>query len=226
MESPLTVTLVADRKFGKFYEQVFEPACEAAGMTDHRFQLLLEQEKGLRVRTRVEQLLCELNGEIMESATIFVDYDEPNAIVTAFEANNFESKLVELDLATIQVAGSGKVNHQVFEWDTGRISSNRDVWPKPKDRPSFKYADFLTALKYALKLPDRQMQHGLIIPFEHDGKPCHLIIRRNYRYEGGHLYPTEGRFVRVEHGPLVENLLCSTSNDSLLWGNRLLLVRE
>lgn len=179
METPLTVTPVADRKFGKFYWHVFEPACEAAGFTDERFQLLLEQEKDLQVRTRVEQFLRELNSQVMESETISVDYDEANAIITAFEANNFGSKWVNLDLTTIQVAGHGKVDHRVFEWHPGRVVYNREIWPNlKKAKPGYKFADLLTALKYAFKLPDRQLQYPLVILFEHLGQLCFLFLNR------------------------------------------------
>ena len=185
METPLTVPPVADRKFGKFYEQVFEPASIAAGMTDRRFQLLIEQEKDLQVRTRVEQFLRELDGEAMESDTVSVDYEEANAIVAAFEANQFGSEYVDLDLATIQVAGSGKADHQVFEWHPNRVVYNREIWPHDKlkkTKPGFKFADFLTALKYALKLPGRQLDHPLVILFEHSGGPWYLVL---YRVGGG-----------------------------------------
>ena len=182
MEASLTVTPVADRKFGKFYTQVFEPASEAAGFTDERFQLLLEQEKDLQVRTRVEQFLRELNGQVMESETVSVDYDEANATIAAFEANKFGSKWVDLDLATIQVGGSGKVDHKVFEWHPNRVVYNREIWPHDKlkkVKPGYKFADFLTALKYALKVPDRQLDHPLVILFEHNGRLCYLYLRRD-----------------------------------------------
>lgn len=193
MEAPLTVTPVADRKFGKFYQQVFEPACEAAGFTDERFQLLLEQEKDIQVRTRVEKFLRELSGEVMESETISVDYDEANAIIAAFEANNFGSKWVDVDLATIQVVGKGKVDHKVFEWHPGRVVYNRELWPNPKAaKPGYKLADFLTALKYALKLSGRQMQYPLVILFKINGQLCDL-----YLYRCGDL-----RSVRVFRGRL------------------------
>lgn len=180
MEKPLTVTSgIAAAKFSKFVEQVLDPACSAAGIIDRRFQLILEQEKDLKVRTRVEQLLRDLDAEVMESEMISVDYDEANAIVTAFDANNFRSKWVDLDLATIQVAGSGKVDHQVFEWHPNRVIYNREIWPNlKKAKPGYKFADFLTALKYALKLSDRQLQYPLVILFEHNGLLYCLILGR------------------------------------------------
>ena len=181
MEAPLTVTPVADRKFGKFYEQVFEPACEAVGITDKRFQQLLEQEKDAQVRTRFEQFIRELNASIMESETISVDYDEASGVVAAFEANKFGDKWVDLNLSTIQVAGKGKVDHKVFEWHLNRVVYNREIWPHEKlkkVKPGYKFADFLTALKYALKVPGRQLDHPLVILFEHNGRLCYLLLRR------------------------------------------------
>jgi hypothetical protein len=110
-----------------------------------------------------------------------VDYDEPNAIIAAFEANSFGSKWVAVDLAAIRVEGKGKVDHKVFEWHPNRVVYNREIWPHEKlkkAKPGYKFADFLTVLKYALKLPDRQMQHPLIILFEINGQLCYLYLRR------------------------------------------------
>ena len=123
METPLTVTTaIADGKISKFNETALLPALAALGITDSRFQLMLQQEKDIQLRTNLEKLFRQLNGDVMESETISVDYDEPNAIVSAFAANNFGSKWVDVDLAAIQVAGSGKVDHAVFEWHPNRVT--------------------------------------------------------------------------------------------------------
>ncbi len=182
MEPPFTVAPVADRKFDKFYAQVFEPACEAIGITNERFQNLMEQDNDAQVQARFEQFIRELNASIMESETIPVDYDEPNAILAAFEANDFGNKWVELDLATIQVAGKGKGSHKVFEWHPNRVLSNREIWPKNnlnKIKPGYKFADPLTALKYALKVPHRQFQHPLVILFELEGLLWYLDLDKD-----------------------------------------------
>src|SRR5580698_10357386 len=99
MEAPLTVTTaIADGKISKFNETALLPALASLGITDSRFQLILEQEKDIQLRTNLEKLFRQLNGEVMESETISVDYDEPNAIVAAFKANDFGSKWVDVDL--------------------------------------------------------------------------------------------------------------------------------
>lgn len=180
-DTSTVTTAISDGQIAKFYEQVFHPAFGASEITEPRFQLILEQEKDLQVRTRFEQFLRQLESEVMGSETIPVDYDELNSIVAAFEANKFGSKWVDVELATIQVAGSGKVDHKVYEWHPNRIVYNREIWPQAnlkKVKPGYKFADFLTALKYALKVPDRQLDHPLVILFELNGKLCYLCLSR------------------------------------------------
>jgi hypothetical protein len=81
-------------------------------------------------------------------------------------------------LATIQVAGKGKVNHQACEWHPNHRVRNRELWPKIEARSGYKLADVLTVMKYALELPDRQMQYRLAILFEQNGRPYCLYLDR------------------------------------------------
>jgi hypothetical protein len=119
-----------------------------------------------------------VNNEVMKSETISVDYDEANAIITAFEAKNAGWRGGAKYLATTQVAGKGKVNHQVFEWHPNRVVHNRELWPKIEAQPGYKFADVLTAMKYALDLPDRQMQYPVAILFEQNSRPYCLYLDR------------------------------------------------
>lgn len=121
-----------------------------------------------------------VNDEVMKSETISVDYDAPNAIVTAFEANNFHSGTSARSLAAMAIllVGKGKVDRQVFEWHPSRRVHNREIWPEIEAQPGYKFADVLTALKYALKLPDRQLQYPLVILFDHRGQCYCLFLDR------------------------------------------------
>jgi hypothetical protein len=117
--------------------------------------------------------------EVMKSETVSVDYGAPNAVIVAFAANQFYrspqgavgligAASLRRNLTNSQSMGTGTVNREVFEWFPDRTLHNRDIWPEIEAKPGYQFADILTALQYALKFPDRQLQYPLVIMFVQD----------------------------------------------------------
>jgi hypothetical protein len=112
---------------------------------------------------------------------ISVDYAAENAIAKAIEDGRF-NKYVDIDVADIPLGGTGEGKHEVFELHLNRTIYSRDL-PDELDRNKVAFADPLTALGYAAKLPDRQRKYPLAILFTNNsGQLCYLILDE---FDGG-----------------------------------------
>ncbi len=117
---------------------------------------------------------------------ISVDYDQPDAIAKAVEANGFVGKNVFMGIPVekIPIVGRGQMEHPVREIHFGKVMWNRNLPGALKARgvelgfkQGFKFADPLTSLWYALKLPERQRKYPLgILFYDTDGELCFLFL--------------------------------------------------
>ncbi len=121
-----------------------------------------------------------------------VDYGEPNAIAKAIDEGKFEWKYVGLAPESIPLVGAGKVNREVHEVPFDKIMYNCDLPNALKERGKelgyangFKFADPLTALRYAATLPDRQRKYPLAILFtDVNGQLWYLYLHVNVTERG------------------------------------------
>jgi hypothetical protein len=113
--------------------------------------------------------LMSANTAGSNSFVIPVDYDQPNAIATAIEDGRFDDNFLGIDPSQVRLSGRGKAAHEVFEYCFGKMIYTLDLLAEFR-KPDFtlKFADPLTALRYAAKLPDQQRKHTLAILFENN----------------------------------------------------------
>ena len=100
------------------------------------------------------------------------EYDESEAIARAIEAAEFDEKYVRLASVQIPLVGTGRVVREVHEVHFGRVMYNRDLPNALKERGEelgfkngFKFADPLTALRFAGTNPNQQRKYPLAILF-------------------------------------------------------------
>jgi len=113
-----------------------------------------------------------------------VNYDEPEAIASAIETAKFDWKYVGLSPEEIPLIGTGQVMSEVREVHFGRVMYNRDLPNALKQRGEelgykggFKFADPLTALRFACAKPDQQRKHPLVILFtDKNGRLWYLYL--------------------------------------------------
>ncbi len=112
-----------------------------------------------------------------------VNYDLPNVIATAIDANNFGYKYVYPNVADIPLGGTGEALEQVREVGFGKVIYNRDLPEALKKKGQedgfvngYVFANPLTALLWALKNPDVQKDHPLGILFYIGGRLYYLIL--------------------------------------------------
>lgn len=177
--TPSAVATVSERQARKLVDQLTPGMVEAivdSSLPRDRFQKIVEQERQLCVRSRFVQFLRDIAAEIIDMVAIHSDYTALNAIAKALDDNRFDTKYLELRPEQIPLMGSGEVDHEVGEVHLNQYLTTREVMAKIDER-GYKFADPLTALLYALKLPDRQRQHPLVILFEDStGRICYLIL--------------------------------------------------
>lgn len=182
-------TKVTDEQIGKLFDQV-RPGIHKSGITGETFQKMIGQEKELRIRSRFVELLEQIASEVADSFMISVNYDQVDAIAKAVEAGKFDYKYINVDLDDVPLVGTGQADNEVLELHLGRQIYSRDL-PAELDSRELEFADPLTALLYAVKLPDRQRKYPLGILFTNKkGRLCYLVLR-----EGG-----GGRDLRVRRG--------------------------
>jgi septum formation topological specificity factor MinE len=176
-----SVAVVSEGQARKLADQLTPGLVEAiveGNLPHDRFQLILQQEKNLKVRSRFVQFLRDILAEIIDMVAIHVNYSEENAIAKAIEDGHFNDKYLDLKPEEIPLIGSGEADHEVGELHLNEYLTTRDVMVKV-DEQGFKFADPLTALRYAVKLPERQRQYPLAILFEAAGRLWFLILDRN-----------------------------------------------
>lgn len=128
---------------------------------------------------------------------LLVDYDLSNAIAKAIEEAGFDWKYLGLSPEDMPLVGTGQVEHEVHEVHFGKVMYNRDLPNALKERGKalgfpngFKFADVLTAIRYACALPDQQRKYPLGILFtdakgrlwclylHEDGRERYLLVYR------------------------------------------------
>ena len=160
--------VVSEGQARKLADQLTPGLVEAiveGNLPHDRFQQMIQQEKNLRVRTRFVQFLRDVLAEIIDMVAIHANYGEENAIAKAIEDGHFDNKYLDLKPEQIPLVGSGEADHEVGELHLNQYLTTREVMVKV-DEQGFKFADPLTALRYAVKLPERQRQYPLAILFE------------------------------------------------------------
>ena len=127
---------------------------------------------GLDLRDAWVKLLEKRFQDFTGIFCVPVNYDELEAIAKAIEENKFGWKYVGLDPAKIPLIGTDQVVREVHEVHFGRVMYNRDLPNALKQRGEelgykggFKFADLLTALRFACANPDRQKKYPLAILF-------------------------------------------------------------
>lgn len=113
-----------------------------------------------------------------------VNYDEPDAIAKAIDDNAFGDKYVYVEPANIPLGGTGETVEQVHEVHFGKIMYNRDLPAALKARGvelgfplGFKFANPLTALRYAKKFPEKQLEQPRgILFYDKSGRLCCLYL--------------------------------------------------
>lgn len=144
---------------------------------------------------------------------------ELNAIAQAIEAGKFDDKFVSVPLNEIPLVGTGQTIQLVREVHFNREMYNRDLPDALKDsgqqlgfKAGFKFADPLTALRFAGINPDRQKKYPLGILFTStEGQLCSLYLygyaskRRLYVNQSDpvDLWRESVRFLAVCEVPLV-----------------------
>ena len=168
---------VSEGQARKLVDQLKPGLVEAimVGKLPHdRFQFMLQQEKNLKIRSRFVQFLRDILAEIIEMVAIHSSY-QPNAIAMAIDENHFDATCLNLAPEQIPLMGSGEVEHEVSALHLNEYLTTREVMAKVDER-DFKFADPLTTLLYALKLPDRQRQYPIITLFEVNGQLWYLLL--------------------------------------------------
>ncbi len=173
-------SLVSEDQARKLVDQITLGMVEAivgSSLPSDRLQKILEQEDHLHLRSRFVKFLHDIEAEIVDMVSIRTNYDAPNAIANAIEGNRFDEKYLALKPEQIPIVGSGEVDHEVGEVHFNEHLINRDVIAMIDGR-GYRFADPLTTLLYAIKLPDRQGQYPLAVIFEIDGQQWFMILDR------------------------------------------------
>lgn len=186
-------TKITDEQISKLFDQI-RPGIHRAGITGNKFQKMIQQEKSLKIRSRMVTLLLAIADEVMDSSMISVDYDQVNAIARAIKAGGFDSKSFRgVDLSEIPLCGTGKATYEVLElpWD-GSIYINNSFLKL--DSWDLVLADPLTALRYASKLPsDRRERKMLATRFKVQGRVSFLTVCQFHGKRHLNLYPAPSR---------------------------------
>ena len=126
-----------------------------------------------------------------------VDYAAPNAVQAAIEENRFAKTYIYVEVSDIPLCGEGEAVEMVREVHFDKVMYNRDLPEALKQRGieagfanGYKFANPLTALKFAKKNPDKQKEYPFGILFYIGKQLCCLCLGA-----GG-----EGRRVRVDKG--------------------------
>src|SRR3989344_2772901 len=127
------------------------------------------KSQGMALRQKI-LLALEQQFELFSHRLIISVSYVPGAIAQAIEANHFDSKYLDLSPDQIPLIGSGSVEHEVHEVHFDRVMFNRDLLLPDALGSGMQFADPLTALHYALKLPNRQRYYPLFVLFEVGGQ--------------------------------------------------------
>lgn len=165
---------VTDEQIGKLFDQVRPGIHESGIFTGETFQKMIDQEKLLNIRSRVVDLLDQIASEVADSLVISVNYHEVDAVANAIKAGAFDKRYVDIDIDDIPLQGSGQVEREVFELHLGRAISSKGLLAELDSREAT-FADPLTALRYAVKLPN--LYHPLGILFDSKkGLFCNMVL--------------------------------------------------
>ena len=105
-----------------------------------------------------------------------VDYDKSDAVARAIRNAAFDWVKLSIHPQDIPLGGSGRVTHELFEIDFGRLVFDKDL-PAELSKRGLAFADPLTALVYASRFPNRQRMHPINILFtDREGERCYLLL--------------------------------------------------
>ena len=133
---------------------------EAGDLIENRWDELKDELEVMSIAA----INCVLE-RMRNTIVVEVDYDAPNAIATAISDGNFGGKYLGLKPDEIPLFGSGQATPEVKEVCLGRRALTSEVLAH-LDENGYKFADPLTALRYAIELPDRQCQNPMAIVFK------------------------------------------------------------
>lgn len=167
---------------------------------------------GSRRREVAVELLERQFRDFKGIFSVPVNYGEPDAIAKAIETAGFDKKYLGIPLADIPLVGKGQVVHEAREAHFGRVMYNCDLPAAVKERgqelgfkAGFKFADPLTALRFACANRDRRRDYPLVIVFYSGGNFYCLYFheesgrRKLYvgrRYQDG-IWSARARFLVV-----------------------------
>lgn len=115
-------------------------------------------------------------SELSAPVPVVVDYSTEDTLTKAIEAANFSFKFITLDPKDVPMAGRGKVELEVYELRLHRTVGDAEL-AATVEKEGLVFADPLTVLAYATKLPDRQWQYPLGVLFrDKQGRACYLVL--------------------------------------------------
>jgi hypothetical protein len=132
--------------------------------------------KGANLKDAIAGLAEKQFREFLGCYILPVNYGAPEAVIRAIEEAKFDWKKVNLSPNNIPLVGAGQVVHEVYEVNFGKIIYNSDLPNALKESGKkfgfangFKFADPLTALRYACAFPDQQRKYQIAILFNAEG---------------------------------------------------------
>jgi len=152
-----------------------------SGIPRRRFQVLLKQEKRLKLTSRLTQLVRTVLVEAIEYTNIRCNYDEDNAFDKAVKEAGFDNISSSLPNASVPPGGKGEINHQVGEMHLGECLAAGQHFSIKETIDRVQGCDHLfvtplAAIRYVIQLPDRQRQYPLGTLFEADRQLWYLIL--------------------------------------------------
>lgn len=188
LASTTSANQITDEQIGKLFDQL-RPGIQSCGIPKEDFQIMLEQERVLKIRSRFKGLLQGLHHEISKFVSITVDYSRIeliSEIAGEFKLDLEICKYTECNdqpqLSEIPLVGTGNMSHEVFElwlrnFATGSVRQASDFVHEFEVR-GIVLADPLTTLLYACEV--FKEQRGDIESFftASNGQFCHMLLKR------------------------------------------------
>jgi len=150
---------------------------------------------GPELRDQFVKLVEKRFQSVIGCFRVAVNYALPNAIRQTVDDNNFDYKYVYVDLDQIPLNGTGEVVEQVHEVAFGEVMYNRDLPAALKRKGQdagfengFKFANPLTALRYAKENPEKQIEAPRGILFYIGEQLCYLYLDSDVSVRGLGVY--------------------------------------
>ncbi len=132
----------------------------------------------MRTAATMAKLDRRLDRRAEAPMTIHSDYAAPSAIEKALRENFFDSLFLDLEPKQIPLVGEGEADHLVHEVHLNKCLEIHRICAEIDER-GYKFADPLTAILYALKLPDRQLEYPLCVFFKRNRRLWYIIFGKN-----------------------------------------------